>query len=166
MNNDPLDIIIQALQNLPTFSIYTISNIGTPIPWMEVSGVDIANELVIREHTLATQIQSIGIKIMEWGRLVARCQRVLDIQNRLYRSWKANLIKEKIEAGDKLTEKAMEAIYRSNEKYDTWNESIEEYAENLACAQAVLDGFRAKKDALRFSVRPAHESYNPQFTIP
>lgn len=162
-----IDAYIQVLQNLPSFEIYAIDSEGNPIPWLTVNGADLAQELVIREHSLAIQVQTVALKVMEWGRLVARCQRILDIENRFYRTWKAKLVEAKIQSGEKLTEKAMEAIYRSAPEYDAWNVKIERAQEALSSAQAVLDGFRSKSLMLRSSIRPAQEGgMNPSFAIP
>lgn len=162
-----LDAIIHSLQNMPTFDIYAIVSDGTPVPWMEVSGPEIAAELVIRESRLAVDVQTVSVKIMEWGRLAARCQRIVDIENRRYRTWKAKLVEERIAAGEKLTEKAMEAIYRASPQYDEWSVRIERATEALSSCQAILDGFRAKREMLRAAIRPAQEGgFSPSFAIP
>ncbi len=165
-----LDAIIHALQNLPTFNIFAITDevTGETAPWYEVNGPDIADELVIRESRLAQDIMLVSVRIMEWGRLSARAQRIWEIEQRRERKWKANLIAGKVAAGEKLTEKAMEAIYRAEPKYDEWKSRVVRAAEAVNASQAVLDGFRAKKEMLKAAVRPAVENgrFNPQFAVP
>lgn len=170
-----LDAIVQALQNLPGFNIYAIDNVGVPVPWLEATGTDIAEELIIRESTLAIQVQSISVKIYEWGRLAARAQRIWEIEQRRERKWKAQLLKttmaedaakpEKERA--KWTEKLQEALYRDHLEYEIWKERVERAAEAVNASQAVLEGFRAKARMLEKAIRPAHEAgINPSLVVP
>lgn len=160
-----LDSIVHALQNLPTFNIQAIVK-GVPTPWLEVVGPVIAEDLVIRESRLALDVMTVSVKIYEWGVLSARAQRVWEIEQRRERTWKAKLVAEKLASGEKLTEKAMEAIYRADAEYDVWKERVEAAAEAVNGAHAILDAFRAKAQMLRASIRPAMEGMNPTFSVP
>lgn len=157
VTNQRLDGVIHALQNLPSWNIYGFDSTGTPVPWMEVMGVDVAEQLVIRESDIAFQVQTVSVQIMEWGVLAARAQRVWEVEQRLERTWKAQLLTGAMKAGEKLTEKQQEALYRADSAYDSWKVRVERAAEAVNCTQAVLEGFRAKKEMLRAAIRPAQE---------
>lgn len=168
-----LDGIIHALQNLPSWNIYRIVD-TVPLPWLECSGVEIAEQLVIRESTLAVDVMTVGVKIAEWGVLHATAQLAWEVEQRRERSWKANLLEKTMTEDEKLpekdrrkwTEKLQESLYRSSPDYEEWKMKVERAAFAVNCTQAVLEGFRAKKEMLRASIRPAMEGMNPGFAIP
>ena len=174
MTDGALDKIIHALQNLPTWNVYLIVN-GVPTPWLECQGVEVAEQLVVRESTLAVDVMSVSVKIMEWGVLAAKAQEIWEVEQRRERVWKAKLLEAAISEDQKKpekeqrkwTEKLQESLYRENPEYLVWKERVERAAFAVNCTNAVLEGFRATKEMLRTSVRPAIEGgMNPAFGIP
>jgi hypothetical protein len=111
-----------------------------------------AADLVIRDGDLALQVQAVSAKIMQWGVLVARAQRVLEVELRRERSWKAGVLRAAMADGQKLTEKQQEALYRDQPQYEVWKTQVERATEALRCTEAVLEGFRAKVQLLKSAV--------------
>jgi hypothetical protein len=154
------------LQNIPSFNIYQVHPDGLEVsPWYEVTSL-IAHQLVLNELDLPHQVQTIASEIQKWGRLQAMAQRVWEIEERGYRSWKARFyLKAKEDSEKKLTEATIKAMYQTDPEYGVWNSRIERAEEAHRATSAVLDGFRAKKEALlRFAFRD-RESGAPRLSV-
>lgn len=168
LGDQPLDAVIHALQNLPSWNIHALTaDKKSSLPWLECTGPDVAEQLVIRESNLAIHVQTIGIKVMEWGVLAAQAQLVWTLEQRLNRTWKAKLLEASMQEGQKLTEKQQEALYRAHPDYELWEQRIERAAFALNCTQAACNGFRAKQEMLKAAIRPSRDGgLDPSFGIP
>lgn len=157
-----LDVIIARLQSLISFNLYQVNADGSVSPWYEVSGANVIPDLVIREDTILEQVQTIAARIAHWGRLTAQAKRIWQIEDRNYRRWRDSFILEVLQAsekegGKKPTDKTIEAMYRNNPTYSVLYDKVERAEEAYNAAQAILDGYRAKKDALKMSVYRVNE---------
>lgn len=155
-----LDAIIDRLQRIHSFNIHAVQEDGSVAPWWEVTGASVVPELIVTEADIMEQVQTISARIMHWGRMVAQCKRVCDIEERGYRAWRSqfflNLLVE-VGDGKKPTDKIMEAQMRVTPEYAEWYERTERAEEAYNTANAVLDGFRAKKEMLRLAVYRRNE---------
>lgn len=149
-----LDQYVQRLQNIEPFQIHAIKTDGTIAPWYTVDG-SIVRDLVIRETDLGLQVQTVAAQIAHWGRMVAQTKRVWEIEERLYRVWRSRFYLSKIVPKDgekKPTEKAIEAMYRTDEEYAKLQKAIERAEEAYETARSIYEAFRAKRDMLRATV--------------
>lgn len=153
-----LDAVISRLQNMPSFNIYAISpNDGSVAPWYEVAGKFIIPDLVINELNVLEQVQTVAGRIAHWGRLAAQARRVWQIEERKYRRWRDGFILKAIQVAEKEGKKkpsadALAAMYRSSSSYDGYYTATERAEEAYNATLAILEGWKAKKDALRMAV--------------
>ena len=158
-----LDETIARLQNLAAFNIYAVMPDGTTQPWFEVTG-GIVKDLVLKEDTLAEQVQVIAAQIMHWGRLVGQCKRVWEIAERHYRVWRDTTslaMLDPVTKPDKWkkpTGVQVDATIRTQPEYVTHYTAMERAEEAYNAALAVLDGFRAKRDMIKAAVMRATEN--------
>lgn len=141
-----LDGWVHALQSIPPFNIYQITEKGEVTPWWAVKPHEIAKDLVINENDVLTQVELVSAQIMQWGRLHALAQQVADIEERGYRVWRDKTI---IKLSDPPEGKApaqwkCEAMMRQDKAYTTWQNKTARAKAAVASAHAVLEGFRAK----------------------
>jgi len=162
-----LDQYIQRLQNVEPFDIYTIDSTGTPIPWYEVTG-EIVQELVVSQHDLETQVRVVSGQIAQWGRLYAQAQRVVEIEERRFTVWKAQQYLAGIEAavGKKPSDHTLEARYRVHPEYGAMREAVERATEAAHATQAILEAFKAKRDALFRFARISRDQTGSTFVVP
>ncbi len=145
-----LSAIIERLSNMHSWNIHEVKNEGMPTAWYEVVGMSIIPDLVIKEEGLQEQAQAISAQIAHWGRLVAQCKRVVDVVEREYRIWRDTLKMQLIESAEKkMTDKSLDAAVRAHADYRIWYVRMESVEEAYNATQAVLEGFKAKKDMMR-----------------
>lgn len=156
-----LDQILQRLQNMEPFWIYTIDGTNPDAPpqqWYQVGG-DIVNALVISNATIDEQVRTVAGSITHWGRMTAQCKRVWDVEARHYAVWKARKRLEymspegKPDGWKKPSAAAAEDMYRCDPEYGRINARVERAEEAYNAALMVVDGFRALKDELRAYAR-------------
>jgi len=167
MSHQELDSFIARLQGIPSFNINMIVDDGLRVtPWYEV-GREIWRDLVIDELTIRDQLEKIAAQIQQWGRLSATARRVWQMQERGYRAWRsAFLLREMNPQGQpegwkKPTKEQVEAMYRVDPEYHSWQVLVEEAEEAFNAAEALLQAFRAKKDVLLRYVSVWHEAGAP-----
>lgn len=168
----PLNAFIQRFQNLPPFNVKALQADGTVVPWYTCNPGELVLDLVIREDNIPQQISELSTHIMNWGRIASLAQRVWEIEQRRFRTWKAQRYielaqqpegwtptekdaKGKDKSWSKPSDKAIEFTYRTEDAYIPFNQAVEEAAEAYNCAQAFLDAFKAKRDMLRLAIGPA-----------
>lgn len=165
-----LDEHIQRLQNIEPFNVYSVSDAGDVAPWYEVDGA-IVQSLVVYPQDLPTQVSAISAQIMHWGRLTSQCKRVWEIEERLFRVWKAQqflrltMPPKDADGWKKPTVAATEATYRTDPDYNRLYNAVERAEEAYNSAMAVLDGFRAKRDMLRAYAMRSRDDSAPQLAI-
>ena len=153
-----LDGIVSRLQNMPSFNIYAISpHDGSVAPWYEVTGKLVIPDLVINELDVLEQVQTISGRIAHWGRLVAQARRVWQIEERKYRRWRDSFILQLIRTAEEAGKKkpsadTLAATYRADPGYDSYYMATERAEEAYNAALAILEGWKAKKDALKMAV--------------
>lgn len=168
--NDRLDAIVARVQNLAPFNIWEIRDDGTIGPWYEV-GPEVATDLVIRDELIGEAVRTITLRIMEWGRLVARARRVWEITERAYRMWRDARVLELITPPPdepqwkKPTQAEIDARVRTDPQYAVRYQAMERAEEAHNAALAVLDGYRAKKEMLRGAVIRASENAAPRLSV-
>ena len=167
-----LNELIQKFQNLPSFTVKALGPDGSPMDWYTVHPGELVLDLVIREEDLMGQISTLSTHIMNWGRIASLAQRVWEIEQRRFRTWKAQQYlaactkpddwtpTEKDAKGNdkswsKPSDKAIEASYRIHPQYAVLEQQVESAAEAYNCAQSFLDAFKAKRDMLRLAIGPA-----------
>lgn len=162
-----LDGYIARFQNLPSFNIYHVSPDGKHAqPWMEVSGEEIARELIFDELHTMPQVDTVSADIQKWGRLESMARRVWQLAERELRTWKASFLLDVLDPpktgedkpGWTTTAKGepkqpsqavIEALYRVDEEYQQHCREIERAEEAYNATHAVVEGFRAKRDMIR-----------------
>lgn len=162
-----LDAVVFRLQNFPSWNLYQIHPDGQAKPWFEVTP-GIISDLVIRESDLQTQVEALPAQIMFWGRMVAQARRVWEIEERLYRVWRDSLaiqILDNWSGGKRPTKDQLDQLIRAHENYPGFYQRIERAEEAMNAAEAVLDGFRAKKDLMKVAVIRRHEDGAPQISV-
>jgi len=172
-----LDQYISRLSNLTSFNIHSVDETSDTVnPWYEVTGKNVVNDLVIFEATLQEQVQAISAQVMHWGRLSAQCRRVLAVVERQYRHWReilsaslyvkpADWDEEADGVWKRPTGAQVEAAYRSHPDYTLWQKRIERAEEAYNAAEAVLDGFRCKRDMLKSAVYRRREESAPRLSV-
>ena len=158
-----LDKIVFRLQNMHPFNIYQVTEEGDAKPWWEVTGAEIVPQVVLNENDLTEQVQTISAQIMHWGRLVSQCKRVWEIEERKYRIWRDSYSLELLKAGEedktkKMTKEVRDMTVRQHPEYTAYYIKTERAEEAYNAASAILDGFRAKKDAIKAAVYRSNES--------
>lgn len=154
-----LDSLIQRLQNIEPFNVHTIDQDGNVLPWYDVTGPEIVGDVVVRHYDLETQVRAVSGHIMQWGRLTAQAQRVVEIEERRFTQWKAKQYLAGIEKaeGKKPSDKVLEAEYRTHPEYEVMRQRVERAAEAANSCDAILLAFKAKKDALIKFARVARD---------
>ena len=148
--------VLQRIQNLDTFKLHKIVPTGDRVEiadGLEVSPSAIAQSLILRPDAAATTAMEISVQIFEWGRHVARAQRVWEMRERELRSFKARQIVDAKKENPKLALAAIEAAYRILPEYEKRSVLLEEASESHNSAVAVLDGYRALRDILKASLK-------------
>ncbi len=158
-----LDAIIARLQAMPAFNIHSVdAETAAHRPWWNVTS-GIVQDLVVREEYLRDQVQALPAQIAFWGRMTALTRRVWEIEEREYRHWRdGEVLKLSTPPKDdpkwkKPTEKTIEATYRSHREYKKWSIRVERAEEAFNSAQAILDGFKAKRDMLRIAAMSSRD---------
>ena len=154
--NNPLalhDQWVQRLQNMEPFNIYTIDEHGTPTPWYEVTGQEVIQALIFNDANRGISLDIVSSQIAHWGRHVAQCSRIWQIEERRFRTWKAKVSLQLHEEaakpdGKKATKEYIESTYRTMEDYTKHSIAVERAEEAYNAALAIHQAFRAKKDAL------------------
>lgn len=144
---------------------------GDARPWYVVDG-SVAHQLVIREVELTEQVQLIAGQIMHWGRLAAQAKRVWEVEERNYRIWRDGTLLKLLEAapgeGEKKKAPAQwqaEAMMRADPGYRTYQVRLERAEEAYNVAQAILEGFQAKKEMMKSAVIRSREDGAPRLSI-
>lgn len=165
MADNALDQYIQRLQNIEPFDIYAVKADGTVAPWYTVTG-DIVRDVVIREDSLAAQVEAVSAQVLHWGRHAALAKRVWEIEEREYRVWKAQRYLEAVKGAEKKpTEAVIEATYRTHPEYSIKAARVERAEEAFNAATAVLEAFKAKRDMMKAAVSRSHEAGQPRLTV-
>jgi hypothetical protein len=155
------DECVHRLQNLPSFTLSTIQEDGSIVPWWTVNPADLVPTLILRHARLHEDIQQIGVQIFEWARHVALAQRVWEIRERRLRVWKAEAFAAAKEKDPKAAKYMVEEAYRQLPDYENLCSEVDKAAEVHQCAQGVLDALKAKRDMLRSFVRRGRDG-NPE----
>jgi hypothetical protein len=166
------DAVIQRLSNMPPFIVWTLDAQTNIVPWMQVDMVQsgVLRELVISPHNLQGQIDTIGLQVAYWGRLIALQARVVSVAERRYRVWRSGMewqlyyegMKPKMtidglaqdipEPTKKPTKVEVEAMIRLLPDYGPMYNAQEAAIESRMACDAIYEGFRAKKEVLRADV--------------
>jgi hypothetical protein len=132
---------------------------------------------MISEVDLAAQVARVSGEITHWGIMEARARKAWQRGEMEYRVWRevltAKLLTPPVDPATKLpardwkkpTEAAIEANYRSNPEYSGHQRRLHDLEESFNAAHAVLEGFRAKKEMLRASVRRSAEDGSPMLSM-
>lgn len=168
--DNALDAIVARLQNMHPWNIQQVSKEGEPEDWFPVTG-GIVHELVIKEANLLAEVQAISAQIMHWGRLAAQAKRVWEIRERQYRVWRDGLALALIDptgkprAWKKPTQAQVDQTIRTMPEYTEHYNRIETAEEAFNATQAVLDGFRAKRDMMRAAIIRRNENSAPTLGV-
>jgi hypothetical protein len=167
MQDNRLDAIIARFQNLPGFNIHVITENGhASEPWYGVEQAGLLPEIVLDESNLAYQVQIVTAQIQKWGRLEALARRVWQVAERNYRVWRSAFYLKVLEDSEKKpTENAIQAMYRTDEKYQELQVAIERAEEATNAAHLVLEAFRAQKDVLKNHVYRSREDGAAQLAV-
>jgi hypothetical protein len=175
MAADPisLDFFVQRMAALPTLRIPAVVPVkggGEQLNWeMAFNGGALATELAITDPGLSRDVSSISVQVAYWGRISAQARRGWQFAERCYRVWRDSFIITALEPKGadwkKPTEKAIEAMYRSQLAYSQHQAQIEACEESYNGAQAMFEGLRAKKDMLRTAVIRTHEDSAPRLAV-
>lgn len=147
--------LLHRIQTLPPIRIYDFTEAGfSIIRTDEIS--TLAEEIVIRDSTRVEGESLCGLQILEWGRLCSHSSKMVDIAERKFRKFKAEIAMDLITQakdgkGKAPTEKQLEAAYRDHPLYESYCEIIECTKESFMCCQVVVDALKAKRDMLRKS---------------
>ncbi len=166
-----LDEIIQQLQNLHPWNIQENLDDGTVQDWFAVTGPGIVPDLVIREDTLHEQVQLIASQIMYWGRMLAKTKLIWEIAERKYRVWRDDMAltltnpEGRPEGWKKPTDKTVERLARTHPEYTAWYETTEKAEEAYNSTQAVLEGFKAKKEVMKMAVVRHKDNSAPTLSV-
>jgi hypothetical protein len=163
-----LEAIIQRLSTINPVAITDVTVTGDLGAVGTMIDGKIVNELVIWEAGLVEQVQVIAAQIMRWGRLAAQAKRVWEIEERDYRIWRDGLTVSLAAVADekkKPPQYLLEAQMRADPLYPIFQKKLERAEEAYNVAQAVLEGFRAKKDMLKSSVVRSQEDSAPRLSI-
>lgn len=144
-----MDHLIQRLQNIPEFNIYTINKDGTCSPWYVVSGKEIIPDILIMDYNLKQQVQTVSGTISHWGRLSSQAKRVWDIKAREYRIWKAQKYLEFRQDGEKHTEKEIDALIRTSSGYNEKYIEVERAEEAYNSTVVIVQAWQAKKALMK-----------------
>lgn len=166
-----LDAIIQRLQNMHPWNINEIDiKTGKVKPWYEVTS-GIVLDIVIQDHDLKTQVQSITAQIAFWGRMKALTYRVWQIEERLMRVWRSKKFLELYAPEDppkgwkKPSKEIVDAQIRQTSEYAEFYTRVERAEEAYNATDAVLNAFRAKKDLLKDHVIKQQNDSAPRLDI-
>jgi hypothetical protein len=127
-----------------------------------VEMAQVINECVIHIDGEEDQRRLVSGQVATWGWIAARAQRVYERTEALYRRWregefwKAKQPPEDPEAAKKWkkpTDKEAEATYRLHPEYEAWQFKIERAREAWNQCEAIVEGFKAKKDVMRRTQR-------------
>jgi hypothetical protein len=146
------NVLVQRLQNISSFNIYTINLDGTVSPWWEVTGAHIIKEVFIDESNLQEEVQTISAKIGHWGRYCAQCKRVWDIKAREYRIWKAQQYLKYRNTGEKHTEKEIDSLIRVDPFYSNYYLEVERAEEAYNTISYVVQALMSKKEIIKSMV--------------
>lgn len=162
-----LDAYLARMQNMPSWNIHALSGDGqTALPWYEV-GPEVYRELVIDELNAPAQAAVLSSEIQKWGRLSALARRVWQVEERQYRAWRSAYYVQALDPDDKPdgwkkpTEKQIEASYRIEPEYHTWQERIERAEEAYNATDMMVHALKAKKDALMRFASKWHDAGAP-----
>jgi len=163
-----LEAIVQRLTTIQPIDIHEVTEAGDTAPWLIVDG-SVINTLVIWEAGLTEQVQVISAQIMRWGRLAAQAKRIWEIEERNYRIWRDGftvaLVHSIADEKKRPPQYMIEAQMRVSPLYPLHQKKLERAEEAYNVAQAVLEGFRAKKDMLRSAVVRSQEDAAPRLSI-
>ena len=164
---------LQRLGSLPTFNIHEVTDKGTK-PWYEVVPANVVAELMIHETDLSRDVTAVAAQIFHWGRLEAQAKRAWEVQERMYRQWREGIIlklvtpprdEEEAKKWKKPPEHVLEAHYRADKNYPTWQSRLEQAEETYNCAHAVREAFLAKRDMLKVAVVRAPIDSAPRLAV-
>ena len=166
-----LDGYVQSVQGLPAVRVMRVDDTtGQVGPWFEITS-DVARDLVIYEQTLGHQVQIIAGEINKWHRIAAQAKRVWQVREREYRIWRDAYVlaltdpEGKPKEWKKPTVAQVEAEYRTEAGYVTYQEAIEAAEEAFTAIQGVVEGFRAKRDMLRTYVLSSRDGGAPSLNV-
>ena len=178
-----LDQYIARMENIPPFNIYSVSQDGMNAkPWYEVKSTGVVRDLVLDEMNLAHQVQTITGEIQKWGRLLAQCKRVWELEERGYRAWRSRFTLDLMQPPAKDEEKegwsktskgepkaptkeTAESLYRVHPEYHQWNVKIERAEEAYNATNAVYEAFKAKRDMLKQFAYRHRDSGQAQLSV-
>ena len=154
------------------FNLYTVQ--AGEVRLLVVVGPEIVETVSISEDDLLGQVERISGEITHWGVLGVKARRAWQQGELDYRIWREKLAATMLappsdpvqaKAWKRPTEAQVEAAYRSHPDYRAHQIRLAELEESCNGALAVLDGFRAKKDALKMSVRRSAEDAAPVLSV-
>lgn len=146
------DAILQRLQNMTPFNIYQVNPDGTVAPWYNVNGSAVVSDLLLTDHNIREQVQTITGRIADWGRLAAQAKRVWSISERNYRVWRSTMYITIKNSEGKKTEKEIEATYRIHPDYARVYNEVERAEEAYNATLAILDAWKAKLQVIKAHV--------------
>lgn len=155
------------------FDLYGVNDDGSIKKLLTVSA-QIVETTMISEVDLAAQVARVSGEITHWGIMEARARKAWQRGEMEYRVWREVLTVKlltppvdpaKLKEWKKPTEAAIEANYRSNPEYPVHQRRLHDLEESFNAAHAVLEGFRAKKEMLRASVRRSNEDGSPMMSL-
>lgn len=162
---DALDAYVARFQSMPGVNLHSLTGDGNgTTPWFEVSMQSVVADLVVNELTVPAQLAVIAAEIQKWGRFSALAKRVWEVEERGYRAWRSAFMlaasnpEGKAKEWKKPSGETIEAMYRVAPEYHTWQTRVERAEEAYNTVEAILLGFRAKKDVLLSSIRKYHEA--------
>lgn len=166
-----LDMYIQLLHGMPSWNIHAVDQTGTVSPWYDVSTENVINDLVLKEHDLLLQVQTVAAQIAHWGRLKALAFRIWQMEDRARRTWKAAQFltlyaPESPPTGwKKPSKEVVTSEIRLHPDYAVYYTRVERAEEAYNATDAVLSAFRAKKDLLKEYVLKQQNDKAPQLDI-
>jgi len=161
------DAIVARLQRMYPWKVQQVGKTGEPEDWFTVPPDKIVQELVIKEANLLAEVQVISAQIMYYGRLTAQCKRIWEIRERKYRVWRDGQALALIDptgkpkAWKKPTQAQVDQTIRTTPKYEVHYAAIEAAEEAYNATNAVLDGFRAKRDMMKAAIIRRNENSAP-----
>lgn len=176
MSGTLLDQYVAALQNQPPWNIWKVNPDGTIEPWFEVTG-QIVRELVIATYNVEDQVAAVSAQIQFWGNLASQAQRIWEIEDRTYRSWRDGRCLEFItppagesEDDDKAkwkrpTEKQIDWLVRTHKDYPAYYRNVERAAAAYRSTESVVAGFKAKSMMLEKFVKRHREGGLAQLSV-
>lgn len=155
------------------FDLYGVDDAGNIQKLLTVTAA-IVETAMISETDLAAQVCRVSGEITHWGVMESRARKSWQRGEMEYRVWREVLTAKllappvdpaKAKEWKRPTEAMIEANYRSQPEYLVHQRRLHDLEESFNAAHAVLEGFRAKKEMLKATVKRSNEDGAPMLSV-